>query len=306
MSTSAAQVIAHSTRIRRRDLLFAAVGLFTLLAVLLLLAAVFVRLALDGWPRLDLDFLLRFASRHAPSAGVLAAWVGSLLVLVVTALAAVPIGIGAAIWLEEYAPRHWLATVVELNVANLAGVPSVVFGLLALSLLVQRQTLGPSVLAAGLTLAMMILPMVIVSSREALRSVPLTLREAAFGLGATRWQVVRDHLLPGARAGMLTGIILSLARAVGETAPLIVIGALSFIAFLPPAPLMSTPPYFDLDWLHSPFSVLPVQMFHWLSRADAGFHVNAAAAGVVLLGVTLCINGFAIWLRHQARRNLQW
>jgi len=228
------------------------------------------------------------------------------LVMLVTAASAIPIGVGAGIWLEEYAPRHWLSTLVEINVTNLAGVPSIVFGLLALGLLVQGLGLGPSVLAAGLTLGMMILPIVIVATREALRAVPLEIREASFGLGASRWQTVRHHVLPSSLAGILTGSIIGLSRAIGETAPLIAIGALGFIAFLPPAPLGAAPPFLDFDWLFSPFTVLPIQMFNWISRPDPAFHTNAAAAGVVLVLLTLGMNGLAIFLRQRARRRLQW
>ncbi len=297
---------SHLAASRLRDAAFAVIGMIAMLVTLLVLAALFIQLALDGWPRLSLDFLLAYPSRHADQAGVLAAWVGSLLVMLVTALAAVPVGVAAAIWLEEYAPRRWLSTLIEINVTNLAGVPSIIYGLLALGLLVQRLSLGQSILAAGLTLAMMILPIVIVSSREALRAVPSTLREAAFGLGATRWQVTRDHVLPYSMGGILTGVIIGLSRAIGETAPLLAIGALTFIAFLPPAPLTHSAPFINADWLHSPFTVLPIQMFHWLSRPDAPFHVNAAAAGVVLVTLTLAMNAVAIWLRHRARKRIQW
>ena len=299
LATSHQRLVA---RTRRRDAAFALLGLLLLFCLVLVLAALFGQLLLDGLPRLSGEFLLSFPSRFPERAGLLSAWVGSLLILFVTAASAIPVGIGAGIWLEEYAPRHWLSDLVELNVANLAGVPSIVYGLLALGLLVQGAGLGESVLAAGLTLGLMILPILIVATREAIRTVPAALREGAYALGASRWQTVRHHVLPGALPGILTGAIIGLSRAIGETAPLIVIGAVAFIAFLPPAPLAAEPPYLDFDWLHSPFTALPVQLFNWLSRPDPAFHANAAAAGVVLILLTVSLNALAIRLRYRARR----
>lgn len=291
---------------RRRDLAFELLGLLVMLSAVLVLAALFLQLLIDGLPRLNSDFLLSFPSRHASLAGILSAWVGSVLVMLVTAASAIPVGVGAGIWLEEYAPRHWLSDLVEINVSNLAGVPSIVFGLLALGMLVQGLGLGASVLSAGLTLGMMILPIVIVATRESLRAVPREIREASFGLGASRWQTVRHHVLPYSTAGILTGSIIGLSRAIGETAPLIAIGALTFIAFLPPAPFEAAPPYVNMDWLFSPFTVLPIQMFNWISRPDPAFHANAAAAGVVLVVLTLLMNALAIRLRYRARRRTHW
>lgn len=293
-------------RQRLRDAAFDALGAFMLLLSLFVLAALFINLAIDGLGRLQPDFLLNFPSRRAAQAGILSAWVGSILVMLVTAAAAVPVGVAAGVWLEEYAPRNWLADVVEVNVSNLAGVPSIIYGLLALGLLVHQLRLGESILTAGLTLAMMILPVVIVSTREAIRAVPQTIREAAYGLGATRWQVTRDHVLPYSVAGILTGVIIGLSRAIGETAPIITIGALTFIAFLPPSPVSATPPFVNADWLASPFTVMPIQMFNWISRPDPAFHTSAAAAGLVLVVMTLTMNGLAIWLRYRARRRIAW
>lgn len=304
MSSSGFDRQALLRAFRLRDAAFELLGLLVMLAAVLVLGALFLQLLLDGLPRLSGGFFLRFASRFPEQAGILAAWVGSLLVLAVTAASAIPVGVGAGIWLEEYAPRHWLTDLVEVNVTNLAGVPSIVYGLLALGLLVQGAGLGESVLAAGLTLGMMILPIVIVATREAIRAVPGALREASYAVGATRWETVRHHVLPNATPGVLTGSIIGLSRAVGETAPLIAIGAVGFIAFLPPAPLQPTAPFVSFDWLHSPFTVLPIQLFNWLSRPDPGFHANAAAAGIVLVMLTLGMNAWAIRLRHRARRRL--
>jgi phosphate transport system permease protein len=225
--------------------------------------------------------------------------------MIVTATLAVPIGVAAGVYLEEYAPRNWMTDLIEINVTNLAGVPSIIYGLLALGLFVQTLRLGQTILVAGMTLALLILPIIIVATREALRSIPLEIREAAYGLGADKWQAVWMYLLPAARPGILTGAIVGMSRAIGETAPIITIGALTFIAFLPPPPVQAEFPFLSLDWVNSPFTVLPIQMFNWISRPQAGFHVAAAAAGVVLLAMTLLMNGLAIYLRYRIRRRLK-
>ncbi|MFN9449639.1 MAG: phosphate ABC transporter permease PstA [Rubrivivax sp.] len=291
---------------KRNQALFAALGvLFTGFAVLVLLAA-FLDLLLDGLPRLSWEFMTNFPSRRAGQAGILSAWVGSALVMLVTMLAAVPVGIGAAIYLEEYAGKNWLTDIIEINVTNLAGVPSIVYGLLALGLFVYQFGFGESVLTAGLTLGLLILPIVIVSAREALRAVPIHIREAAYGVGATKWQMVSDHLVPYSRGGMLTGVILGMAEAIGQTAPIICIGALTFIAFLPPSPVGAEFPFVNLEWLWSEFTVLPIQMYNWVSRPDQAFQLNAAAAGVILLFMTLLMNSLAIYLRYQVRKKIKW
>ncbi|MCA3182758.1 MAG: phosphate ABC transporter permease PstA, partial [Cupriavidus sp.] len=205
-----------------------------------------------------------------------------------------------------YAPKNWLTELIEINVTNLAAVPSIVYGLLALGLFVYILDFGQSILTAGLTLALMILPVVIVATREALRAIPQHIKEAAYALGATRWQVVSDHLVPYASGGILTGVIIGMARAIGETAPVITIGALTFIAFLPPMPFAGDPPAGPFDWLFSPFTVLPIQMFNWLSRPQSEFHSLAAGVGIVIIVATLLMNGLAIWLRYRIRRNLTW
>jgi phosphate transport system permease protein len=226
--------------------------------------------------------------------------------MLVTMLSAVPLGVAAAIYLEEYAGKNWVTDLIEINVTNLAGVPSIIYGLLALGLFVYMLGFGQSVLTAGLTLALLILPVVIVSTREALRSVPSSIREAAYALGATRWQMISGHLLPYSRGGILTGVIIGMSRAIGETAPVITIGALTFIAFLPPLPFTGDPPAGLFDWLLAPFTVLPIQMFNWVSRPDTSFLANAAAAGVVLIVMTLLMNGLAIYLRYQIRKKIKW
>ena len=291
---------------KRWDLVFAIIGIVCLMIGLITVAALFVDMAVKGLPRLSVEFFTNFPSRRAESAGILSAWVGSTLVMVVTAVAAVPIGVAAGVYLEEYAPRNWMTDVIEINITNLAGVPSIVYGLLALGLFVYQFGLGQSVLAAGLTLALLILPVVIVATREAIRAIPAAMREGSYALGATQWQTVRYHILPYSMPGILTGVIIGLARAIGETAPIITIGALTFIAFLPSSPFQPEPPFLSFEWLFAPFTVMPIQMFNWTSRPEAAFQVNAAAAGFILVLMTLVMNGLAIWLRYRLRKKIKW
>ena len=207
---------------------------------------------------------------------------------------------------EEFARKNWITDVIEININNLAGVPSIVYGLLALGLFVHTFGLGASVLTAGLTLALLILPVVIVATREAIRAVPGSIREAAYALGATRWQMVQHHVLPYSLPGILTGVIIGLSRAIGETAPIVTIGAVSFIAFLPPPPVSGSFPWLSFDWLSSPFTAMPIQIFNWTSRPEEAFQANASAAALVLVLMTLLMNAIAIWLRYRLRRNLNW
>jgi len=288
------------------DKVFVIAGLLCLMVGVLTLALLLAGLIHDGAGRLNWEFFSNFPSRRAERAGILSAMVGSSLTMLVTALAAIPLGIAAGVYLEEYARRNWVTEIIEINVTNLAGVPSIVYGLLALSLFVYGMGFGQSILSAGLTLALLILPVIIVSTREAIRAIPGTIREGAYALGSTRWQTVRDHVVPYSTGGILTGVIIGLARAIGETAPIITIGALTFIAFLPPAPLGGEFPFISFEWLRSPFTVMPIQMFNWLSRPQAAFQENAAAAGVVLVVMTLLMNGAAIWLRARYRKRIKW
>jgi phosphate transport system permease protein len=291
---------------KRWDILFGLLGLLSLMLGVLTFVALFVDMAVQGVPRLTPEFFTNFPSRRAEGAGILSAWVGTTLVMIVTALAAVPLGVAAGLYLEEYAPKNWVTDVIEINVTNLAGVPSIVYGLLALGLFVYQFGLGQSILAAGLTLALLILPVVIVATRESIRSIPQMIREGSYACGATTWQTVWDHILPYSSAGILTGVIIGMARAIGETAPIITIGALTFIAFLPSAPFAGDPPAGMFDWLFAPFTVMPIQMFNWTSRPEAAFQANAAAAGFVLVLMTLAMNGTAIWLRYRLRRDIKW
>ena len=297
-----AMIAAH----KRWDLMFGVLGILALLIGLMTFVALFADMTIHGFGRIDLDFLTSFPSRRAANAGILSAWVGSVLVMLVTACAAVPMGVAAGVYLEEYAPKNWLTDIIEINVTNLAGVPSIIYGLLALGLFVYTFGLGQSILTAGLTLALLILPVVIVATREAIRAIPQMIREGAYACGATTWQVVRDHIVPYSSAGILTGVIIGMARAIGETAPIITVGALTFIAFLPPAPFSGDPPAGPFDWLFAPFTVMPIQMFNWTSRPDAAFLDNAAAAGFILVLMTLTMNGLAIWLRYRLRKNIKW
>lgn len=307
MSEFVSKEIRHDIQRRRRwDFIFSYVGLVVLGFAFLTLLALFLDLAVTGVPRLNTEFFTNFPSRFPERAGILSAWVGTLFVMVTTACVALPLGVAAGIYLEEYAPKNLFTGFIELNITNLAAVPSIIFGLMALGIFVYGMDLGESILTAGLTLGLLVLPIVIVATRESLRAIPQTIREASFALGATRWQTVRDHLIPSSVSGIMTGVIIAMSRAIGETAPIITIGALTFIAFLPGSPVTSSPPFVSLDWLNSPFTVLPIQMFNWVSRPQAEFHVNAAAAGVVLFVFTLIMNGLAVWIRYRFRKAVKW
>lgn len=293
-------------RRRALDQGFRVLGMVLTLGTLGVLGILLLNLAVHGLSRIDWQFLTSFPSRRAGEAGILSAWVGTLLLMLVTAGVAVPFGLAAGIYLEEYAPKNRWTDFIEINIANLAGVPSILYGLMALGLFVYQFHFGQSLLSGGLALACLVLPIVIVATRESLRTIPSSIREAAFALGATRWQAVWHHLLPYSTGGIATGVILAMSRAIGESAPLITIGALTFIAFLPPAPLISQPPFVSFDWLFSPFTALPIQMFNWVSRPGEEFQSNAAAAGLILIGITLTMNATAILLRRRAQRNIVW
>lgn len=293
-------------RNKRWDLLFAVAGFVALLIGVLTFIALFAQMAWSGWERINPDFFTNFPSRRAGQAGILSAWVGSLLVMFVTAVSAVPLGVAAGVYLEEYAPKNLLTDIIEINVTNLAGVPSIVYGLLALGVFVYGFGFGQSILSAGLTLGLLILPVVIVATRESIRAIPVHIREAAYGLGATRWQVTRDHIVPYSLPGILTGVIIGMSRAIGETAPIITIGALTFIAFLPESPVGPDFPWLNFEWLKSGFTVMPIQMFNWTSRPEEAFQQNAAAAGLVLVLMTLAMNAVSIWIRYHVRKDIKW
>jgi phosphate transport system permease protein len=270
----------------------AAFQLTALVVLVLALAALAVLVATvwqDGADRLDGQFLTSFPSRRAESAGIYHAIVGSLYVIALTAALALPVGVAAAVYLEEYGGRNALSRFIELNIANLAAVPSIIYGLLGLGLFVRAFGMGRSVLAGAATLALLALPVVILSTREALRTVPASIREGSYALGATKWQTIWHQVLPMALPGILTGLILALSRAIGETAPLITIGALTYVPFAP-----------DSVW--SAFTVLPIQIFNWVSRPQAAFKENAAAGILVLLALLLTMNAVAIVVRDRYQR----
>ncbi|MFP3940535.1 MAG: phosphate ABC transporter permease PstA [Thermoanaerobaculia bacterium] len=283
---------AEAARVRRRralgrafELACMAMALLGALVLVTLLIAVF-RQGI-GW--LDWEFLTSFPSRFPEKAGIESALWGTLWVIATTALLSVPLGIGAAVYLEELARPTRLNGFIQINIANLAGVPSIVYGILGLAIFVRAAGLGRSVIAGALTLSLLILPVIIIATREALRAVPSSVRLAAFAVGATRWQTVRDHVLPASLPGILTGLILALSRAIGETAPLIMIGALTYVAFVP-------------DGMLSGFTALPIQIFNWASRPQEDFHGLAAAGIIVLLVVLLSMNSVAAFVRHRFGR----
>jgi phosphate transport system permease protein len=264
----------------------------TLIGVLVLGLLLFNVLS-SGLSRIDWDFITDGPSRRAASAGIYTALVGTLWIMALTAVIAFPIGIGAAVYLEEYAKKSKLAEMLEINIANLAGVPSIIYGLLGLELFARLFGLGGSLLTGSLTLALLILPIIIVSTRESLKTVPYSIREASYALGATKWQTIWFQVLPASISGIFTGVILALSRAMGETAPLIVIGALTFVPYIP-------------EGVMDNFTVLPIQIFNWVSRPQKAFSVNAAAAIIVLLSITFIMNGIAVYLRHRWQKKIKW
>jgi phosphate transport system permease protein len=282
-------------RLSRRKLegrVFHGLCLLAISLALGMLAVLLIYILVQGASRVDWDFITSFPSRHPDLAGIRAALLGSVYVVAIAGVVAFVLGVGAAVYLEEYAGRNRFARIVQLNISNLAGVPSIVYGLLGLEIFVRSFGLGRSVLAGGLTLALLILPIIIITAQEAIRAVPPSIREASFGLGATRWQTVWHLVLPLALPGILTGMILAVSRAIGETAPLIVMGALTFVPFAP-------------DGLLSRFTVLPIQIFNWISRPQAGFHEAAAAGIIVLLIVLLIMNTGAVILRNKFENRWQ-
>jgi phosphate transport system permease protein len=281
---------------RRNSLFFERISFAATLLGIVVLAVLMLDVLMDGLGRLSWQFLTSFPSRRAAEAGIISALVGSAWLLTLTALFAFPIGVGAAVYLEEYAPHNWLTQFIEINIANIASVPSIIYGLLGLEVFVRTLgdwTGGRSLLSGALTMSLLVMPIVIIASREALRAVPDSLRQAAYGVGATRWQMIRGQLLPAAAPSILTGTILALSRAIGESAPLITIGALTFIAFLPEGPT-------------SPFTVLPIQIFNWVSRPQVAFQENAAAGIIVLLVVLLAMNATAVLLRNKYQRRTEY
>lgn len=280
------------TKNRYKDQAFKIWAIFCTFLGLVLLAIFIGNILVDGFVRIDWDFITSLPSRSPERSGIWTAIMGSVWVLTLTTIIALPIGIAAAIYLEEYSKKNRISNLLEINISNLAGVPSIIYGLLGLEVFVRIMDLGASVLAGSLTLALLILPIVIVSTREAIKAVPKSIRDASFAMGASKWQTVRHQLLPASSGGILTGVILALSRAVGETAPLIVIGALAYVPFAPETPM-------DV------FSVLPIQIFNWISRPQHGFVENAAAAIIILLLITFIMNGIAVYFRNKWQKKLK-
>lgn len=276
---------------QRRGTLLAGLFLAATLLAIVVLAVLLVDVFVKGTPWLSSGFLSNHMSFEPDRAGIRSALAGSLLLMALTTVLAVPLGVGAAVWLEEYAPPGRLLRLVQLNIANLAGVPSVLYGILGLTLFVRLFSLERSLIAGAMTMALLILPVIVISTQEALRAVPQGLRESAYALGATRWQVIRAHLLPVAAPGILTGVILAVSRAIGETAPLLVIGGFVFLAFSPQS-------------LFDPFTALPIQIYNWTGLPQADFRGLAAAAIAVLMALMLLLNGSAIVLRNRFERTL--
>ena len=277
---------------RLKDQAFKIWGIACTLLGLVLLAIFIGNILVDGILRIDWAFIVNLPSRHAEESGIFTALMGSIWVLLLTTAIALPIGIAAAIYLEEYSKKNKLSTILEVNISNLAGVPSIIYGLLGLEVFVRILEMGASVLAGSCTLALLILPIVIVSTREAIKAVPKSIRDASFAMGASKWQTVYHQLLPASFGGILTGIILALSRAVGETAPLIVIGALAYVPFAPSSPM-------------DEFSVLPIQIFNWITRPQHGFVENAAAAIIILLLITFVMNGIAVYFRNKWQKKFK-
>ncbi|MCX2738364.1 phosphate ABC transporter permease PstA [Pontibacter anaerobius] len=278
---------------RLKDKAFQFFGIFCTFIGLVVLAIFLFDIILEGAARIDWDFLTSLPSRRASRAGILTAWVGTLWILVLTTIIAFPLGVAAGVYLEEYSTKNRLNNFLEINIANLAGVPSIIYGLLGLEIFVRQMRLGGSLLAGALTLSLLILPIIIVTTREAIKAVPRSIRDGSFALGASKWQTVWNQVLPASFGGILTGIILALSRAVGEAAPLIVIGALAYVPFTPSTPL-------------DEFTVLPIQIFNWTSRPQEAFLTNAAAAIIILLIITFMLNGLAVYLRNKQQKKIKW
>jgi len=285
--------MTNATSNRIKDVMFKYFGIACTLSGLIILGVFILNILIDGAQRIDWNFISSLPSRFPEKAGILTAWTGTFWIFSLTAIIAIPIGVAAGIYLEEYSKKGWLSNLLEINIANLAGVPSIIYGLLGLEVFVRILGFGASLLAGSFTLALLILPIIIVATREAIRAVPKTLREASFALGATKWQTISRQILPASASSIITGIILALSRAVGETAPLIVVGALAYVPFVAKTPM-------------DEFTVLPMQIFNWVSRPQHGFTINSAAAIIVLLCFVFIMIGIAVYIRNRALKKSQW
>lgn len=277
---------------RLKDQLFKFWGIGCTLIGLVLLVVFIGGILIDGLSRIDWAFITDLPSRKAEKSGIWTPLMGSVWILILTTIISFPISVAAGIYLEEYAKKNRLSALLEINISNLAGVPSIIYGLLGLEVFVRIMNLGASVLAGALTLSLLVLPIIIVATREAIKAVPNSIRDASYALGASKWQTIWNQVLPASSGGILTGVILAISRAVGETAPLIVVGALAYVPFAPQGPL-------------DQFSVLPIQIFNWISRPQQGFIDNAAAAIIILLLITFIMNGIAVYFRNKWQKKLQ-
>jgi len=277
---------------RLKDQIFKVWGIGCTLFALILLVFFIGDILIDGIMRIDWDFITDLPSRKAEKAGIYTALMGSIWILLLTTVIAFPVGVAAGVYLEEYSSKNKLSAILEINISNLAGVPSIIYGLLGLEVFVRIMGLGASVLAGSLTLSLLILPIIIVATREAIKAVPKSIKDASYALGASKWQTIWNQVLPASSGGILTGVILALSRAVGETAPLIVVGALAYVPFAPESPM-------------DEFSVLPIQIFNWISRPQHGFIENAAAAIIILLLITFVMNGIAVYFRNRWQKKLK-
>lgn len=278
---------------RLKDTSFKVFGIGCTFFGLVVLGIFLADIIMDGFSRIDWQFLSSLPSRKAAKAGILTAMAGTIWLLVLTAIISLPLGVAAGFYLEEYAKKNQLTSFLEVNISNLAGVPSIIYGLLGIEIFVRLMGLGGSILAGSLTLSLLILPIIIVATRESIKAVPKTMSEASYALGASKWQTIWFTVLPASSGGIMTGVILALSRAVGEAAPLIVIGALAYVPFVPSSPM-------------DEFTVLPIQIFNWVSRPQAEFITNAAAAIIVLLFITFVMNGIAVYLRNKWQKKIKW
>jgi phosphate transport system permease protein len=285
--------MTNSKKNRIKDRIFEYFGIASTFFGLVILAIFIGNILVDGLSRIDWDFMTSLPSRKAERAGIFTAWSGSLWILVLTTLIAFPLGVSAGVYLEEYGKKTKLASLLEVNISNLAGVPSIIYGLLGLEIFVRVFKMGNSILAGAFTLSLLVLPIIIVATRESIRAVPPSIRAASYGLGATKWQTIWHQVLPSSFGGILTGVILAVSRAVGETAPLIVVGALAYVPFAPSSPM-------------DEFTVMPIQIFNWVSRPQHGFTINAAAAIIILLIITFVMNGIAVYLRNRWEKKISW
>lgn len=284
--------MTNAQKNRLKDQVFKFWGIACTLIGLVMLVIFIGGILIDGLNRIDWSFITSLPSRRASKSGIWTPLMGSIWILVLTAIIAFPISVAAGVYLEEYAKKGRLSSLLEINISNLAGVPSIIYGLLGLEVFVRIMNLGASVLAGALTLSLLILPIIIVATREAIKAVPNSIRDASYALGASKWQTIRNQVLPASSGGILTGVILALSRAIGETAPLIVVGALTYVPFAPSSPL-------------DQFSVLPIQIFNWISRPQQSFIDNAAAAIIILLLITFVMNGIAVYFRNKWQKKLQ-